>query len=501
MTPLSRRRSSGVVEPAYLSRSRSSGVVEPALFLRRSIGSFEVPNYRRWFTGQLVSVSGNWMQIVAEMWLVLTLTGSALAVGVTSALQFLPMLLIGAWGGLIADRVSKRRLLFLTQSLMALPALALFALTATGAVQAWMVFAVVLARGVVLAVDMPTRQSFVIEIVGPDRVVNAVGLQSVLIHSSRIAGPAIAGTLIAIGGLELCFLLNAASFGAMIVALRSLDVTRLRPSKPAPREPGAVRLGLRYVLRTPELAIPLGMMALVGTLGFNFQVLLPLLAQQTFDGGAVAYSVLAVAMGAGAVAGALATGARGRIGTRLLVGSAVAFGLFALLAAAAPSLPLLALALVPLGAASVTFAAGINSTLQLAADPQMRGRVMALYSIVFLGSTPVGGPIAGLLSGALGARAGLVMAGVAALVAAGGANYAFARDARRASARRVESDPISPPEAAEAASAPGAGRGRDQACGPGEPAPPPRTARHRSERRRDPRSPAQRPRGDARSAR
>jgi MFS family permease len=456
--------------------------------LRRSVGSFQVPNYRRWFAGQLVSISGNWMQITAEMWLVLTLTNSALAVGLTAALQFLPMLLAGAWGGLVADSLPKRRLLLVTQALMALPALALFALSATDSVAAWMVMGLVFVRGSILAIDMPARQSFVIEIVGADRVVNAVGLQSVLIHSSRIAGPAMSGLLIATGGIELCFLLNALSFGAMIVALRSLDTSQLAPPKLATRERGAVRSALRYVTRTPELAIPLGMMALVGTLGFNFQVLLPLLARETFAGDATAYSLLAVAMGAGAIAGALVTSARRRIGEGLLVGAALAFGVFGILAALAPTLQLEALALAPLGAASVTFAAGINSTLQLAAEPHMRGRVMALYSIVFLGSTPIGGPIAGALSGALGARAALVMAGVAALLAAAGASVAF----RRARAAR-----LSRPAPAAAASAPADGRDRAPACERDGSAPAPTTARRRSEHRPDPRSPAPRPRARA----
>ena len=296
--------------------------------LRRTVGSFEVPNYRRWFAGQLVSISGNWMQIVAEMWLVLTLTGSALAVGVTSALQFLPILLFGAWGGLVADSVPKRRLLILTQALMAIPPLVLFGLSVTDNVAAWMVMALVLARGIVLAVDLPARQSYVIEIVGTDRVVSAVGLQSVLIHTSRITGPAIAGILIAGGSIELCFLLNAMSFGGMILALRSLDRTALAPPKLATREPGAIRKGFHYVTRTPELAIPMAMMAVIGTLGLNFHVLLPLLARQSFGGGPESYSALVIAMGAGAVAGAIAIGGRERIGERWLVGSALAFGSF-----------------------------------------------------------------------------------------------------------------------------------------------------------------------------
>jgi MFS family permease len=395
--------------------------------LRRSLASLAVPNYRRWFTGQLVSVTGNWMQIVAEMWLVLTLTGSAVAVGVTSALQFLPMLLAGAWGGLLADRLPKRRLLMVTQPLLALPALALFAITATGAVEPWMVFALVFVRGSVLAVDMPARHSFVIELVGAERVVNAVGLQSALVHASRIAGPASAGLLIATVGVEACFLLNALSFLATIVALRSLDPAGLRPPRPASREPGAVRAALLHVAADPALAIPLAMMALVGTLGFNFQVLLPLLATTTFGGGAGAYTGLAVAMGAGAVIGSLVSGARGKVGPGLLVGSAFAFGGFALAAASAPTLGLAAAALVPLGAAAVTFAAGVNSSLQLAADPSMRGRVMALYAIVFMGSTPIGAPIAGVLTAELGARAGLVMTAIAALTAGAGARIAYRR--------------------------------------------------------------------------
>jgi MFS family permease len=406
--------------------------------LRRSFTSLAVPNYRRYFAGQIVSLSGNWMQIVAEMWLVLALTGSGLAVGVTSALQFLPMLLFGAWGGLLADRFPKRSLLITTQALMALPALTMWALTVTGVVAPWMVFALVFARGAVNSVDNPTRQSFAIEMVGSERVVNAVSLNSVLIHSARILGPAAAGLLIATLGVAPCFLINALSFVAMIVALRAMEPDELRRSPPPARGAGAVRAGLRYVLATPTLAIPLGMMAVVGTLGYNFQVILPLLARLSFDGGAGTYTALAIAMGAGSVVGALVAGARGRVGPRLLVAAAFGFGAVALVAAGAPSLRLELVALIPLGAASVTFAAGINSSLQLAADPAMRGRVMALYSIVFLGSAPIGGPIAGWLGEAVDPRAGLVLAGAAGLVAALGARVAFARATPPAPGRDCE---------------------------------------------------------------
>jgi MFS family permease len=395
--------------------------------LRRSFTSLAVPNYRRYFAGQIVSLSGNWMQIVAEMWLILSLTGSGLAVGITSALQFLPMLLFGAWGGLLADRFPKRSLLTVTQTLMVLPALALWGLTTAGAVVPWMVYALVLTRGAINAIDNPARQSFAIEMVGTDRVVNAVSLNSVLIHSARILGPAGAGLVIATLGVGPCFLINALSFVAMIVALRVMEPGELHPAPKAARGAGAVRAGLRYVLSTPALAVPLAMMAVVGTLGFNFQVLLPLLARFSFDGGPATYTALAMAMAAGSVVGALAAGARGQAGPRLLIAAAAGFGAVALIAALAPTLPLELVALVPLGAASVTFAAGINSSLQLAAEPRMRGRVMALYSIVFLGSTPIGGPITGLLSESIDPRAGLVLAGVAGLTAAAGARLALAR--------------------------------------------------------------------------
>jgi MFS family permease len=287
----------------------------------------------------------------------------------------------------------------------------------------------VFARGSVNAVDYPTRQAFVMELVGAGRVVNAVSLNSVLVHSARIIGPAIAGVLIATVGVAPCFALNAASFVVMIAALASMDPEALRPSEIGPSEPGAIRAALRYVRATPELWIPLALMAAVGTLGFNFQAILPLLARFTFDGGPTAYAALVSAMGLGAVAGALANGARGRVSPGLLAGAAIGFGALALLAAGAPSMAVEVAVLAPLGAASVTLAASVNSALQLASDPAMRGRVMALYSIVFLGSTPIGGPLVGWLSDAVDPRAALVLAGVAGIVAGTLARTAFARAA------------------------------------------------------------------------
>jgi MFS family permease len=407
--------------------------------VRRTFDSLSVPNYRRYFAGQVVSITGNWMQIIAEMWLIVQLTGSGVSVGLTAALQFLPMLLFGAWGGLLADRVPKLRLLQYTQALMALPALTLWALVATGHVTTLIVFALVLARGSVLAIDNPARQAFVMELVGHDRIVNAVALNSVVVHTSRIAGPALAGTVIAVLGVGPCFALNALSFVAMLVALRGMDREQLHISPTAKRAPGDVRLAFRHVTSTPALWVPLGAMVVVGTLSFNFQVLMPLLAHTTWHGTATTYALMTMAMGVGSVSGALATSLLGRVSPRMIVGAATAFGVFELLAAVAPSLPLQILALVPLGAVSVTFAAGVNSSMQLAAAPSMRGRVMSLYSVVFLGSTPIGAPLVGWLAEVASPRAGLALGGAAALVAAAGARIAYAKampGATRASTSR-----------------------------------------------------------------
>jgi MFS family permease len=395
--------------------------------LRRSFNSLEVPNYRRYFAGQLISLSGTWMQTVAAIWLILELTGSGIAVGATTALQFLPMLLFGAWGGLIADRMSKRRLLIITQTLMAIPAIGLFLVTATGIVVPWMVFLAVFGMGLVNAVDNPTRQSFVIEMVGADRVVNAVSLNSVIVQAARIVGPAVAGLLIAGFGVVPCFAINALTFLAMILALWRMDPRGLQAAPIAAPQRGAIRAGLRYVRASPELAVPLALMALVGTLGFNFQVVLPLLARFSFNGGAMTYGVLVSAMAVGSIAGALINGAHGRTGPRLIAAGALAFGVSALLSALMPTLALEVPFLALLGGAAVTFAATINSTLQLAVSPEMRGRVMALYSVVFLGSTPIGAPLVGWLSQTYDPRVALLLAGISGLSAAWAARVSFAR--------------------------------------------------------------------------
>ena len=412
--------------------------------LRRSFDSLSVPNYRRYFWGQIVSLSGNWMQTVAEIWLILSLTNSGIAVGMTTALQFLPMLLFGAWGGLLADRFSKRRLLIVTQALMAIPALFLFGVTVAGVVTPAMVFATVFARGAVNAVDNPTRQSFAIEMVGADRLVNAVSLNSVLIQVARIAGPGIAGILIATIGVAPCFAINAATFLAMIFALRGMEAGAL-DSAPRPPARARCRAGRASPCRRDAAPrCPAGADGPGGDAWLQLHHGPSASGKFTFGGGAMVYAALLSAMAVGSVAGALATGARARADASVIATAAFAFGLLALLAAGVPQLwmelPVLAL----LGAATVTFAASTNSYLQLEVRPDMRGRVMALYSIVFLGSTPIGGPLTGWLSEQYDPRVALVLAGLSGLCAAWVARRVLGRIERdgmgRAQAAALEVD-------------------------------------------------------------
>lgn len=407
--------------------------------IHRTFDSLHVPNYRRYFAGQVVSVSGNWIQNVAAMWLMVQLTGDGLAVGLTAALQFLPLMLFGVWGGLLADRVDKRRLLIGTQIGLMVPAVVLAATTFTGTVTPLVIYAMVFLRGTAMAIDNPARQALPIELVGPDRVVNAVALNSVVIQSSRIIGPGIAGLLIALVGIGWCFVVDALSFLAMIAALLRLDPDEMNEAPRATRQRGAVREGVAYVRHAPHLLIPLAMMSVIGLLSFNFQIVLPLMAHDTWKGTATTFTLLTVTMAVGSVIGALVAGNRREITPRLLVGAATLFGTFQLLAALAPVLPLQLLPLALLGMASVTFSAGVNSTLQLQVDPAMRGRVMALYSLVFLGSTPIGAPLVGWISGWAGPRVGLAVGGVAALVTALVAAWAY---------RRVDADRRPVPQAA-----------------------------------------------------
>jgi MFS family permease len=328
------------------------------------------------------------------------------------------------------DRLPKRRVLFITQLASALPALILGVLVSTNTVQLWQVYVLAACLGLVATVDNPIRQTFVLEMVGPENLSNAVTLNSVMLNAARIIGPAIAGLLIATVGLAACFYINAASYLAVLVALGLMKVGELTVVPPTRRAKGQLREGFHYVWSTPVLRDSLTMMAIVGTLSYEFQVLLPLLAKYTFNGTAATYSALTAAMGAGAVVGGLITASRHRHGPMALVKATLALGAVILVAAAAPTLVFELAALVAVGAASITFLSLGTTVLQLGAAPEMRGRVMGLWAVAFIGSTPVGGPIIGWIGQHAGPRIGLVVGGSAALVA-GMIGLAAALAARR----------------------------------------------------------------------
>ena len=375
-------------------------------------------NFRLFLFGHLVSSTGTWMQQVAQDWLVLRITDAPLPLGITLALQFAPMLAFGAWAGLVADRVDKRRLLLATQTAMAVLALVLGTLTATGAVRLWMVYTLALLLGVATAFDMPARQSFVTEMVGPDRVANAVGLNSASFNTARVLGPAVAGGLIAVVGIAPAFFLNAFSYLAMIGGLLAMDPDRLYRRAAVERGRGQIRAGVRYVWGTPVLRSTILLVAVVGMLGLNYRVALPLLARFAFDGGPGTYGILAAIMAAGSVVGALTVARRGRPTRALLVGSVAAFGLLSFAAALAPTIVVEAAFLFPIGAASLSFVATANSTVQLASDPAMRGRVMSLFGLVLLGSGPPSGLLSGWMAGQFGPRSILLLSGVSCVIAA-----------------------------------------------------------------------------------
>jgi MFS family permease len=385
---------------------------------RVTFAAFAIPNYRRYISGQSISLIGTWMQMAAQSWLVLTITRSATTLGLIVALQTLPVLLLGPYGGVIADRVDKLRLMTVLQVAMGVQALVLGVLTVTGSVRLWEIGVLAALLGLNNAFENPARQSFMLEMVGPENLRNAVSLNSVLVNVARVIGPAVAGILIATVGEGVCFLVNAASFVAVVVSLTTLDRSAIHPSAPSGREPGQLREGLRYVRRTPELGVPLLMMALAGALAYEFQVTLPVMARQGLHAGATAYGFMTAAMGVGAVVGGLFVANKGRTGLPPLVLAASAFGVVLLLAALAPNLPVEIVALAFVGGASISFMSTGNSTLQLTAAPGMRGRVMSLWFVAFQGSTPIGGPIVGWVMAQAGARAGLGLGGITCLLVA-----------------------------------------------------------------------------------
>jgi MFS family permease len=383
--------------------------------LSRAFDSLGVRNYRLFFTGQVVSWTGTWVQWVAQGWLILRITDSGLGLGLVTAMQWLPVLLFGAWGGVLADRFNKRRVLMLTNFLSGLLSLLLGVVTIAGAVNLTIVIVVALALGFVTAVDNPTRQTFTMEMVGRSRLTNAVSLNTATFTIARILGPTIAGFLIAGVGIGECFLVNAVSFVPILVALTVMKKEDLHAFEGAGERGGGVLEGFKYVLSVPVLRMLLTIMAVVGTLQYNFQVILPVLAKETFAGDARTLGLLGAFLGVGMFIGSMTNAAIGRPTRKYLVVVAAALGSLTLVVAGAPEVWIATAFMIPLGAASMGFLATMNSSLQLTSSDSMRGRVMALYFVLFLGSTPIGAPIVGWIAEAFNPRAAMAVGGIVTL--------------------------------------------------------------------------------------
>jgi MFS family permease len=374
-------------------------------------------SFRLYFIGQVISTTGTWLNATATAWLVLLLTHSGVALGINTALLFLPILLVGAYGGVLADRFDKRKILMWTQGLQAGVSLMLFSLVAFDVVTLWMVYGLSLLGGLILALDNPTRQSFYVEMVGEDDLTNAVSLNSAVFMFSRVLGPALAGLLIQRVSLASPFLVDALSYLAVIAGLRLMRPEDLHPQERTTRERGHLMRGLRYVWSTRELRRPLVALAVVCTFSFNWAVLVPLLAVQTFGGGPGTLGSLSAMTGIGAFVGAIFMANRAATPTMYrLALFTTASGIALILPALAPSLPWAYPLLIPMGLFMMVLLITANSMLQLAAKPQARGRVMALYSIVLLGSTPIGSPITGWIGQHMGARWAFVLNGGVALI-------------------------------------------------------------------------------------
>jgi MFS family permease len=376
----------------------------------------------------VVSNTGSWMQRVAQDWLILDLThNSGTALGITTGLQFLPLLLFSLWGGVIADRYSKRRILMITQTVMGVLALILGVLALTGTVRIWHVYALAFALGLATVVDNPTRQAFAVEMVGKDGMANAIALNSAVFNLARIAGPAVAGLVIGLLGTPAAFLVNAASYGAVLISLRMMRAGDLHPARRARRGPGQLREALSYVRARPTLWMPLILLFFVSTFGMNFQVTTALMARTVFHTGASAFGLGSAAFAVGALGGALVAARRSRPTLRLLLATSFAFSILEIVTGAVPDYLTFLLALVPTGLTLLMFTTAANSRTQLNTAPEMRGRVMGLYMLVFLGGTPLGSPLAGWLAEAFGARMAIIAGGLISVVATVVMTVLFAR--------------------------------------------------------------------------
>ncbi|MGQ0575604.1 MAG: MFS transporter [Pseudonocardia sp.] len=387
----------------------------------RVFSSLGVPNYRLFAGGQVVSLAGTWMQRVAQDWLVLDLSGgSAVALGVAAALQFSPTIALSLWGGVLADRIDKRRMLLAVQAGMGLCALVLGVAVLGGAVALWHVYLLCAMLGCFSAIEVPVRQAFVAELVGPEQLGNAVALNSLNFNLARVVGPAVAGLLIAAVGTGWVFLINAGSFVAVLAGLALMDPRRLHRSAPVPRSPGQLRAGLRYVRDRPDLVAVLALVFLVSTFGINFYLTLAVLARNVFGRGPETYGLLTTLLAVGSVAGSVVAARRvERPRLRSVTLYALVFGLLLTIVGLMPTVTLAGIVLVPVGLAALLFTTAANARVQLSVDPEMRGRVMGLYILLFLGSTPVGGPLLGLLAEHFGGRAPLVAGGVVTVLSVG----------------------------------------------------------------------------------
>ncbi|HUC32889.1 MAG TPA: MFS transporter [Ilumatobacteraceae bacterium] len=389
--------------------------------------SLRIRNFRLFFTGQLISQVGNWLTLVAQALLVLHLTGSGLAVGVMTACQFLPVLLFGAWAGLVADRSDKRKLLMVVQSFAMLQSFMLAALAFMGDPPIAALYAVALAGGFATAFDNPARRAFVVEMVPEPYVHNSVSLNSALMTGSRIVGPALAGLLIAGFGFGWCFLLDGVSYIAVLIGLWMMRPSELRAAEPTPRSKGQVRAGLRYARAMPDLWIPLVMMTIVGTFAFNFNVVMPLFVTRTMHGSSMMFTLVLSVVSVGSLVGALYTARSSDKGVGHVIRGATLFGISLLIFAAAPNLGFAFLVALAVGFSSILFMTASTSIVQIRTEPAMRGRVLALQAIVFLGTTPVGGPLLGWICEQFGARAGFAVGGIACFVAAAWGRLAIRR--------------------------------------------------------------------------
>ncbi len=386
--------------------------------VKETFASLKIRNYRLYMTGQAISTTGTWMQNIAMSWLVLDITGSGTALGVVIALQFLPLLFLGPWGGVLVDRFPKRNILYITQSTQGIVSIVIAYLVYTNSATLWEVYALALMLGITSIVDNPARQTFIPEMVGEEHLMNAISINSIQINLTRVLGPTVAAIIIASFGLAACFFFNGLSFIAVLVALGMMNSGELRTKPPAPRTKGQLAEGFRYVKNKPEILYTLIMVAIIGTFAYEFSVSLPLLAEFTFHGDASTFATLTGALGLGSMFGGAYTAHRKNTSLPALAKSGLLFGIALLVFSVMPTLTLSIIVMVFVGFFSINFLSLANVIMQVESTPEMRGRVMSMWAMAYLGSTPIGGPIIGFVGEHVGPRSALALGGFSAIIAA-----------------------------------------------------------------------------------